>query len=295
MLSPRCPRCGFSFAWNGRKCGHCPPPSRARQIWDTIGRFEEQLNSTTTRTTTQLLAIADGCLRRVWDVLPQNIRDAVEAYAQNPQSVRNLGRLRSTSAADPQMDFANRLRLIRDAAESNSPSSLFWAVAALATTCRVAAGNRDYPPREMLSFPLPADLEPYREVLAGNLDHDGDLVGGHPAGVARAYEHLAEELNRYNQERGRALFIEEAAQCAIIRDTQVYPEVTVVFDPEWRTTTAVALAREMYASRDFSVMPILADALQDAGCEDPEILEHCRSEKPHFRGCWVLEMVLAKA
>jgi hypothetical protein len=51
----------------------------------------------------------------------------------------------------------------------------------------------------------------------------------------------------------------------------------------------------MYEGRDFGPMPILADALQDAGCEDVSILGHCRGPGPHVRGCWVVDMVLGKA
>ena len=51
----------------------------------------------------------------------------------------------------------------------------------------------------------------------------------------------------------------------------------------------------MYDSRDFSLMPILADALQDAGCENEHILNHCRdTEAKHVRGCWVVDLVLGK-
>ena len=46
--------------------------------------------------------------------------------------------------------------------------------------------------------------------------------------------------------------------------------------------------------RGFSAMPILADALQDAGCEDAAILDHCRGLGPHVRGCWVVDLVLGK-
>jgi hypothetical protein len=67
----------------------------------------------------------------------------------------------------------------------------------------------------------------------------------------------------------------------------------VSFAPDWRTDTAVALARQMYESRDFSAMPILADALQDAGCENDEVLTHCRNNTlTHSRGCWVVDGVL---
>jgi hypothetical protein len=68
----------------------------------------------------------------------------------------------------------------------------------------------------------------------------------------------------------------------------------VAFDRVWRTTTALSLASQMYESRDFSAMPILADALQDAGCEDEQILSHCRSNGQHVRGCWVVDLVLGK-
>jgi hypothetical protein len=69
----------------------------------------------------------------------------------------------------------------------------------------------------------------------------------------------------------------------------------VAFNPAWRTDTAIALARQMYDSRDFGAMPILADALQDAGCEDEQVLSHCRDAGPHARGCWVVDGVLGKA
>ncbi|MBY0461546.1 MAG: hypothetical protein K2V38_29875 [Gemmataceae bacterium] len=68
----------------------------------------------------------------------------------------------------------------------------------------------------------------------------------------------------------------------------------VDFRPDWRTDTAVLIAREMYESRDFGAMPILADALQDAGCDHADILAHCRGTGPHVRGCWVVDLVLGK-
>ena len=65
--------------------------------------------------------------------------------------------------------------------------------------------------------------------------------------------------------------------------------------PAWLTSTTVALARQMYESRDFSAMPILADALQDAGCDNPDVLNHCRdTSHVHVRGCWVCDLVLGK-
>jgi hypothetical protein len=65
-------------------------------------------------------------------------------------------------------------------------------------------------------------------------------------------------------------------------------DAKIVINPAWLTSTVLALARQMYDSRDFSAMPILADALQDAGCDNEDILKHCRGPGPHVRGCWVL-------
>jgi hypothetical protein len=67
------------------------------------------------------------------------------------------------------------------------------------------------------------------------------------------------------------------------------------FSVQWRTETAVALARAMFDARDFSAMPILADALQDAGCTNETVLAHCRdTNQVHVRGCWVVDLVLEK-
>jgi hypothetical protein len=86
--------------------------------------------------------------------------------------------------------------------------------------------------------------------------------------------------------------LERAAQAALLRDVYGNPFRIPSFDPLWRTHDVVAIARLMYDSRDFSSTPILADALQDAGCEDSEILAPCQGEGAHVRGCWVVDLVL---
>jgi hypothetical protein len=81
----------------------------------------------------------------------------------------------------------------------------------------------------------------------------------------------------------------------LLRDIFGNPFRPVTFSPSWRTDTAVALARQMYESREFSAMPILADALQEAGCDNDDILFHCRdANATHVRGCWVVDLVLGK-
>jgi hypothetical protein len=77
-------------------------------------------------------------------------------------------------------------------------------------------------------------------------------------------------------------------------DLAMSPTGRVGVDRSWRTDTAVMLARQMYDAREFSAMPILADALQDAECNNDTILNHCRGPGPHVRGCWVVDLVLGK-
>lgn len=85
-----------------------------------------------------------------------------------------------------------------------------------------------------------------------------------------------------------------AAQAPLLRCIVGYPFRPVRLDPLWRTPTVVALARGIYDEHAFDRLPILADALQDAGCKHPDVLAHCRDTGPHARGCWVVDQILGK-
>ncbi len=78
----------------------------------------------------------------------------------------------------------------------------------------------------------------------------------------------------------------------LVREIYYNPTLFPAFDPAWRTADVRAIAQEMYDSRDFGAMPILADALQDAGCDDADVLNHCRKPGEHVRGCRVIDKVL---
>jgi hypothetical protein len=66
------------------------------------------------------------------------------------------------------------------------------------------------------------------------------------------------------------------------------------FNPEWRTATVVSLVRRVLEERDELAMLVLADAVEEAGCDDDELLAHCRGPGPHARGCWVMDLLLEK-
>jgi hypothetical protein len=89
----------------------------------------------------------------------------------------------------------------------------------------------------------------------------------------------------------------EEAQCGLLRCIFGNPFRPVVLDSGWLTWhdgLLVSMARQMYDSRDFRDLPVLADALEEAGCTDQDILSHCRSVGEHVRGCWVIDLLLAK-
>jgi hypothetical protein len=62
----------------------------------------------------------------------------------------------------------------------------------------------------------------------------------------------------------------------------------------WGDGTVALLARAIYDDRAFDCLPVLADALEDAGCDDATVLLHCRQPGEHARGCWVLDLLLGK-
>ena len=93
---------------------------------------------------------------------------------------------------------------------------------------------------------------------------------------------------------------EQFVQTRLLHDIFGNPFCPVAIDPVWLTPTVTSLARTIYYDRilpvgtlDHSLFGVLADALGEAGCDNQEILNHCR-QKEHVRGCWVIDLVLAK-
>jgi hypothetical protein len=77
----------------------------------------------------------------------------------------------------------------------------------------------------------------------------------------------------------------------LIRDVFGYPFASAVVEADWRTDTVTALAEGIAADGAFDRLPILADALEEAGCDDQRLLTHCRAGGPHVRGCWAVDAV----
>src|SRR5262249_26026599 len=87
---------------------------------------------------------------------------------------------------------------------------------------------------------------------------------------------------------------ERKAQAYLVRDVYPNPFRPVVAKSAWNSDAVLRLARAAYAGA-FDSLPILADALEESGCDSADILTHCRGPGPHVRGCWVVDLLLGNA
>ena len=94
---------------------------------------------------------------------------------------------------------------------------------------------------------------------------------------------------------------ERRVQCGLIRETFGNPFRPATVKPAWQAPQVVALAQAAYDRRglpagqlDPTRLAVLADALEEAGCADPDLLGHLRGPGPHVRGCWAVDLCLGK-
>ncbi len=83
----------------------------------------------------------------------------------------------------------------------------------------------------------------------------------------------------------------------LVRDVFGHLIGHVEFFPDWlsaKDATVMKIAGSVHDEQAFDQLPILADALEDAGCFDARVLSHLRSSQTHVRGCWVVDALLGK-
>jgi hypothetical protein len=91
---------------------------------------------------------------------------------------------------------------------------------------------------------------------------------------------------------------ERREQARLLRELLGNPCRPANVDPvwlRWSNGTVSRLASVIYEDRRFEDLPILADALEEAGCDNADILSHCRQPGEHVRGCWVVDLLLGKS
>jgi hypothetical protein len=211
----------------------------------------------------KLRLFACACCRRLWDMLPVACRQGIEVAERFADSLATdedcqtaFDRVEAVQTADTQQRGQRR-----------QPNALSRALSAVYDACS---------PRAMT----------IRTALSSA--RAATYAVGAAAGVAAPAED-------YEHTYDGARLQEALEQARLVRELFGNPFKPVTMLQEWRTDTVLALGRQIYESRDFSAMPILADAMQDAGSEHTDILDHCRDpNQVHVRGCWVVDLVLGK-
>jgi hypothetical protein len=125
-----------------------------------------------------------------------------------------------------------------------------------------------------------------------------DLVALKTIGIVLDVARLARTVNEvvqvYETAKINADVCVSKDQVDVLREIFGNPFRPITLDPSWLTSTVLALAQGIYDEKAFDRMPILADALQDAGCDNEDILNHCQGGDIHVRGCWMIDLLLAR-
>lgn len=212
-----------------------------------------------------LRLFACACLRRVWPLLPsESWREAVEAY-----ECFTDGRLPEEDLLE--MCAKAELETAEGFWSSRGTSWLAYDL------CDCPYCQRDAEP---------AILEGMREAL-----EQSDWIAAKAAFYAASL--AADEAEPNRREAARAA--ERNVQYALFRDILDAPTRTYL-DPSWlrwNRGCVTKMVRTIYAEDRFRDLPILADALEEAGCDSQAILSHCRSNQIHVRGCWVVDALRA--
>ena len=112
-------------------------------------------------------------------------------------------------------------------------------------------------------------------------------------------EHLLPERHADRRANNFAMRAESQRQCELLRELFGFPcRPMPAIDPSllrWGNGTVQKIAELIYTERRFEDLLVLADALEEAGCTDADILNHCRQPGEHVRGCWVVDLILGKS
>jgi hypothetical protein len=202
-------------------------------------------------------------------------------------------RLSAVACVRPVENSFTRVRL----KEAVAAAELFADGATSAEKLATVAGDI----RTLMSHmaPFPANAAAYATILQPALKsfYDASIyVLQFHCFAARA---SSKGANRRQVNRARDT--EHSRQTHIVRDIFGNPFRPVTFSPAWRTPLVTALAQTIYDDRHLPSglfnnrsMAVLADALEEAGCDNAEILNHCRQPGVHVRGCWVVDLLLGK-
>jgi hypothetical protein len=248
----------------------------------------------------KLRLFAVACCRSIWHLLTERSRNAVDAaerYADGELSAQRFAVARA--AASSALRDAKRAEYIAEAEANFQLAPTYRAACAEGyAACAVCAAVSVNAGRHAVDW-------------NGSERVDGSAEAEHPesrhchewAALAHVEaERLALRVarnyaaSRWGYPEARAEAVEPASLFRDIFGPSPFHSVTI--SPAvlaWNEGTVVKLAEAIYDERAFDRLPILADALEEAGCDNTAILDHCRGSGPHVRGCWALDRLLAKS
>lgn len=217
----------------------------------------------------KLRLFASACCRRVWHQLDGDVLrpavEVIERYAEGLATTDELNVVRR--AAHAQGKKFEKLCAWRRNARGTSPEADFYQTESeLAVLVENASKVDDYI-GGLLIYSTLCKLRADVEIQSGQSQHD--------------YE-----------EWDRLCAADRAKLADLLRC--MYSPFASLLNSHWLTTAVLSMARGIHADRAFEKLPALADALVEAGCNDKRILDHCRSEGPHIRGCWVVDSVIGR-
>lgn len=225
-------------------------------------------------------AFAAACSRRVQLFLADNLRSVVE-HLQAPRSIRtpdtwHAWAIYRREYLDLSARVSEAMRSVgRGVGDARATGELLVRWRATLTT-GYAESSSPYQAAAKVAGDAARAIE-----LA-------DRLASFPPGSP-----IPDEVIEWDDDLARSA-VETAAQADLVRCVFGNPFRPVAFEAAWRTEAVVALARGMDESSDFAALPVLADALEDAGCADAELLAHCRGAGPHARGCHAIDHVLGR-
>jgi hypothetical protein len=141
------------------------------------------------------------------------------------------------------------------------------------------------------SYAAEACGEDFPESPSANIDYNHN----HRPRNRRAREEIdrletaIRERTQLEREHHRQRIWQEFADA--FRDVAGNPFRPVTIQPEWRCDTVTTLVSAIATHGMYDLLPIVADLLEDAGCTESELLDHCRGPGPHVRGCWAVELL----
>jgi hypothetical protein len=217
----------------------------------------------------KLRLFALACCRRIWDWLGERSRHAIEVmerYLEGRASDEDL-RLAMCGARDDWLDEFG----------THHPST--------AAYCATDMTDSDAYPAATGATAEVAEAVRCEAIVRKTVSLRGWPPAPDPSEDMVAACHEAGEAARRS---------EQAAQCHLLRDIFHGPRRPVYLRGHWRNEAVLQLAKTIYEERAFDRMAELADALEGVGCDDAEILDHCRPPGEHVRGCWVVDALLLR-